>query len=429
MSMRNPILRTMAAVSLLVLVSASGAFGQQSADQQKCLNKLNKDGSGVAKQQGKENFACLKSAGSQPGSAQSCLTADVKGKVLKKKNKTVADDAAACGTSPDFGYTGAATVNASAVQGEVDLVADIFGGNLDAAVISCTSNKPGCQCQEKVLGNVEKLADTKFAEFVKCKKAALKAGATSVAALNSCVNNAGTPGSIAADTKGKIQKASDNLNATIVKSCDTPGVTGAFPGDCTGLSGGLLGTCLDVQVECRVCQMINEIDGMFVNCDLFDDGIANASCASGSGPTPTPTPTLTPTPTVTASPVPGFKGALGPPSTGLFNYAGVGIPGSDAACNTNFPGSHSCTYAELQTWDAANQLIGLLDTNSTPVTAFWAIDSAQPGIRQCDNPVPWGYQTAHTGHFGDKVPLTAGHLGALQPSQLCLNTSWVGCCV
>jgi hypothetical protein len=139
--------------------------------------------------------------------------------------------------------------------------------------------------------------------------------------------------------------------------------------------------------------------------------------------------TPTPAPTATATPVPGFKGALGPPTTGLFNYAGVGIPGSDAACNTNFPGSHTCTYAELQTWDAANQLIGAVDTNSTPVTAFWAIDSAQPDIRQCHNPVAWGYQTAHTGHFGDKVPLTAGHLGALQPSQVCATTSWVGCCV
>jgi hypothetical protein len=142
----------------------------------------------------------------------------------------------------------------------------------------------------------------------------------------------------------------------------------------------------------------------------------------GCGPPPSPTPT--------ATPVPGFQGALAPKTTGLFNYnLTVGIPGSDAACNTNFPGSHTCSYAELQVADAANQLIGAMDTASNAVSEFWAIDSAQPDIRQCHNPVAWGYQTAHTGHFGDKVPLTAGHLGALQPSQVCATQSWVGCCI
>jgi hypothetical protein len=437
MSKRKPTRPTVAAAYFLLLVSAPAAFGQvQSTAQQNCITKLNKDGAAVAGAQGKENVACVKNAGKNKltGTAQACLTADAKSKVQAKKNATIADDAADCGTAPGFGYTGATAVNASAVQGKLDLVADIFGANLDAAVIDCDTSNAGCGCQSKVIKDVEKLAKTKLGEFLKCKKQVLKDGASSTAALAACVDSAGTAGSIAADTKGKVQKSRDKLVADIGAACDTPGVTGAFPASCTSLSGAALGDCLDARVECRVCQIINEMDGLFVNCDLFDDGSVNGSCASGAGPTPTPTltlpPTLTPTQTPTFTPAaPGFKGALGPPTTGLFNYAGTGIPGSNAACNTNFPGSHTCTYAELQTWDAANQLIGLLDTNSNPVTSFWAIDSGQPGTRQCDNPVPWGYQTAHTGHFGDKVPLTAGHLAALQPSQLCLGTSWVGCCI
>jgi hypothetical protein len=81
MSIRNrTTLATITAVSLTWLASASIAAAQvQSTNQQKCLNTINKDGSLVAKAQGKENNACLKGAGKAtlpPGTAQSCLTAD-----------------------------------------------------------------------------------------------------------------------------------------------------------------------------------------------------------------------------------------------------------------------------------------------------------------------------------------------------------------
>src|SRR5262249_49411345 len=158
-----------------------------------------------------------------------------------------------------------ASVNNGAVQAVLDVVSDIFGPSLDPAVIACSSSKAGCLCQQKVLGDVEKLADKKLLEFLKCKKATLKAGASSVTALQNCVSDADTPGSIAADTKGMIAKAVSSVNTSIAKKCDAPNVTsGSFPGDCTGLSGTALGACLDRVVECRVCQMANDMDGLFV---------------------------------------------------------------------------------------------------------------------------------------------------------------------
>src|SRR5262249_45186410 len=160
-------------------------------------------GSLVAKEQGKANLGCLKGAGKAtlPGSAQSCLTADSAGKVAAKQSKTTSDQTKFCAQAPNFGYAGAAAINATAKKSEVDLVADIFGANLDSAVITCSSSKAGCLCQQKVLGDVEKLADKKLAEFLKCKKTALKNGASSITSLRNCVNDPGTPGSIAADTK------------------------------------------------------------------------------------------------------------------------------------------------------------------------------------------------------------------------------------
>lgn len=263
MSKRIPLVAAAVAATVL-LASGTDAWAQvQSSAQQKCLNALNKDGVAVARTQGKNNVACLKAAGKGTlvGTAQACLTSSPK--VTKAQSKTTADDAKLCGTAPSFGYTDAATVNTAAAQGEVDLVADVFGAPLDAAVLSCGSNKAGCACQQKVQKGVEQLAAVKLSEFLKCKKAALKAGASSATALRNCVNDVGTIGSIAADTKGKIQKTITKLKAIIAKSCDTPGVTpAAFPnGTCSGLMNGPLGDCLDVRVECRVCQMINEKSG------------------------------------------------------------------------------------------------------------------------------------------------------------------------
>ena len=433
--------RISVSAGFILLFSASGALGQLTMSQKQCLNHLNADGAAVAKAQRTVDAACLKKAGAGTlvGTAQACLAVASMAET-RKKNKTLTDETKYCAPPPSFGYTSGATVNTAAEQAALDLMADVFGANLDAAVIPCATSKPGCMCQRSVSGGVANLMGIKLATFVGCKKKALLNGATSVTSLVNCVNDSGTTGSIAAGSM-RLTRARTMINTRITNKCDTPGVTaGAFPGTCTGKTGSVLGTCLDVQVECRVCQMINQMDGLFINCDLFDDGTANGSCASGSGPTPTPTntPTQTPSPSPTATIPPGqlFRGAL-VATTGLFNYnAALGLPGSDAACTSSFGTSHTCTYAELQTADAANELVGAVDTSNNPVTSFWAVDPAQPADRQCKTSILWDYQTAHTGRGGDSVALTGGHLGTFTPGKtgmtitgLCLNTHWVGCCL
>lgn len=123
-------------------------------------------------------------------------------------------------------------------------------------------------------------------------------------------------------------------------------------------------------------------------------------------------------------------------TSGRFNYnATIGLSGSDAACNGHFPGTHTCTYAELQDAAAAGDLAGLTSTpGNQTVTSFWAIDSAEPDNLQCATTIPWDYATQHTGHFAEKVSLDngTGTLVALMVGQpdgaLCSGSSWVGCC-
>jgi len=265
MSKRDGKVWCAAVLGLSLLASASGAGAQQSKDQQKCINALNKGGRGVAVAQGKENVACLQGAGKGTlgGGAQACLTADAKGKVQKAEDKTLKDETKLCGTLPGFGYTGGANVNEVAMQGEIDLTADVFGADLGAAVIDCDASKAGCRCQQKVQKSYELLVGVKLAEFVKCKKAALAAGASSAASLVACIDDPGTAGSIAADSKGKVAKAFDNLNTEIVKQCDTPGVTvGAFPGDCAGFVGPALSPPGTPPWACAKSSMLTLLDSV-----------------------------------------------------------------------------------------------------------------------------------------------------------------------
>jgi hypothetical protein len=147
--------------------------------------------------------------------------------------------------------------------------------------------------------------------------------------------------------------------------------------------------------------------------------------------------TTTSTSTTTTSTAIGIilQGVL-PQTTGLFNYnLTTGLAGADSACTTNFPGSSGhCTYAELLNAEAAGELVGITDMNGMTVNSFWAIDGAKPDTLQCGFSIPWDYQTAHTGHYGEKVNLTngTGDLGPLlsgQPDGVgCGGGSWVGCC-
>jgi len=157
--------------------------------------------------------------------------------------------------------------------------------------------------------------------------------------------------------------------------------------------------------------------------------------------TTTTSTTLATTTTTSTLPSGGvvLQGAL-TATPGRFNYnLTVGLPGANAACASNFPGTHYCTYAELQNAEAAGDLVGLQDMAAMTVTSFWAIDNSADPLQQCKDDTPmtgsllnWEYPSAHTVTRGSKVTLTngTGVLGPLQTGLQCnFSTAWVGCCL
>jgi hypothetical protein len=206
----------------------------------------------------------------------------------------------------------------------------------------------------------------------------------------------------------------------------------------TKKNGQIKASIVNAPGKCKKGSACGAMLGFF---STFDACASDGTCA---GPTTTTTtPTSSTTTTTTGGPAGGgaiLKGAL-TATLGRFNFNGsLGLAGANAACNTSFPGTHVCAYADLQKAAPAGDLVGLKDTSGMTVTSFWAIDDSQPPLQQCNDDAPgtgsglnWEYGTAHTPSRGEKVPLdnTAGTLGALQMGQQCaiLGTpAWVGCC-
>lgn len=82
------------------------------------------------------------------------------------------------------------------------------------------------------------------------------------------------------EAAGKIAKAVTVLLETVEKQCAAVSVAAAFAETCSGAGGAAaLAVCVDRRVECRTCRIVNGVDGLARDCDLFDDGTANASCS------------------------------------------------------------------------------------------------------------------------------------------------------
>lgn len=267
----------LAAVGALSMLAGS-ASAQVEKDQQICIYTMNKDGAGVAAAQGKNNVTCVKNAGrGRESDPLECLTRDDKARVAKAQTRTVNHELSRCTVPPSFGFTGAANVNQVAVDAELALIDDVFGPDFNGAVLALgtSATPPGdsarAACQRQVVRAYERVASAKVKAFAGCKKSRLKDGTISDAtSLEACLGF---------DLGGRIFKAIQKLADTVARRCQGIDLAAAFPGGCPPLD---FATCVDQRVECRVCLMLNAMDAMNADCDLFDDGVPNGTCVAPS---------------------------------------------------------------------------------------------------------------------------------------------------
>jgi len=266
--------------------ACQGSGEPLSKGDQKCVNEINKNVEKVAKALNGDINKCIKegSQGKLSGTIEECITSDPKGKVSKATGKLTSKVGQKCLVPPAFPAVDpsqTSAMNARALLKDTTLVHKIFGSNLDdpnTAILSFETDKENAKCQQAVYKQAAKCQSAKLKSFNACKKDGLKGKVgspftSSQELQNTCM---GTGSGSIPDGKGKIAKdCGTKLSGTISKKCLQVDL---FAG-CAGVSNGAeLAACIDQLVECEVCKLLNDIDGLSRDCDQFDDGLINGSC-------------------------------------------------------------------------------------------------------------------------------------------------------
>ncbi len=274
--LRGLVFLTAGLLAAIFLLASDQASAQQiPEDEQKCIVELNKGFAKVVKAQFRENVKCVKLAGwGRVASAELCLTADSRGRVAKAKSKNEKGQTRRCtGVTPPFGATDAATGNQAAVLTELDLIHDIFGSDLDAAIIDASVDRAGRNCQVEVAKLASRCQDERLKSFNECKKNGLEGEHAPLgidlpfddsADLERCMTAIGfvatkiyTPCFL--KTFRKIRKKC----ATTDIATAFPGVAAAFPSDCSGTADSIsLPFCLDHLLGCNLRRALSQVDGL-----------------------------------------------------------------------------------------------------------------------------------------------------------------------
>jgi cysteine-rich repeat protein len=293
-------LDTPLAAALLVstIVAASPATAQIARPQQNCINAMEKDFARVDKQVGRQVASCLKNHAKEralspnPGvdTVAACAIDDPRGKVMSSSQRAVADfDLRCIPALPTFGPTEVdRVIQAPRYTGQT-LAQDIWTTDIDFHLALERFDKPGASCQQKVWKAATKCEQAKLKEFARCTKKGLQ-GAGFPGLIDSgsdmrdlCLGVGTGP---QPDPKKKIARACTNptkgIQKVLDRSCSGMSLPALFP-TCGSGSSAVTASCLDRKVSCRACLAINAANNIQRDCELFDDGLANTSCACGNG--------------------------------------------------------------------------------------------------------------------------------------------------
>ncbi|MBX3024241.1 hypothetical protein KF840_04945 [bacterium] len=291
--------------ALAVAVSFTTAGAQPlDRDARKCVAAVDKGMSLQAKAQTKVALDCLKrgASGALPA-IDACLGADAKGQLAKQRLKAIGNEGRFCATGdlPAFAVPGLvgpyapppdpaafdpdlheiyAETTLAAAPRAVDLaLRDAFGDSLDVGILRASANPAGAKCQARLAKAITGCAGAQRKAFLSCKKKALAGGAASGGVLESaCLMTAGNPATGIPDPSGAVGlKCASAFAASLSQHCAGQ-VAAALPGGCGGSADPA--ACLAARVACRVCQEANSGGDLNRDCDLFDDGQDNASCAA-----------------------------------------------------------------------------------------------------------------------------------------------------
>jgi hypothetical protein len=266
--------------------------------EQRCLDKMNNDARIVADKAFKADFKCVRLG---PASdVTTCVDDPAETTTEKKVDKLVQhfgefceavppwgvnglrccdggpDDGAVCSSITPCGGGATCTPGlciAAAADGGINQLAhELFG-----ATVSVGTDEQQ-KCQQTILKLAGKLFTERWKVFRLCKRDNFASILDDAGLVTTCL---GPP---QPDPKGKIGKRQEKLSLKVDALCVGKGITpvgGAFPGACSATPDGDFADCAGQRAACAFCRAVNRADAILppADCDAFDDGAANASCA------------------------------------------------------------------------------------------------------------------------------------------------------
>jgi glucose/arabinose dehydrogenase len=237
-----------------------------------CIRELNRGFAGVTRARARQLRRCLakNAAGRLAAGAEACAAAE-DSRVERAAAKTSAAEARYCAVPPPFGASDASTVNEAAMGAERALLHDVFGADLDAALLAKAVDRSGARCQRAAAAELRRCHARRVKAFVRCKKRLLRGGSVDgPAALEACLD---------AEPEPRCSAAGRLAARVLPRRCAAKGVdlAAAFPG-CASADAAGVAACAERAGRCRVCAALSAADALGADCDGYDDGLANASC-------------------------------------------------------------------------------------------------------------------------------------------------------
>lgn len=280
MGNRNSSSRLCILATSLLMLAASPAFALVSSDERKCIDEINKGGRKISLVQNKAIQACVRfhSKGLLQVPLATCMIEGVPPKVSLNVDKVEAKADKVCdGAPPSFGPFSITNQTSVAIATSFDLLSDVFGPDPIEPAIATSGLE--VKCQSTMLKDLHKCEDTRLKEFRKCVRDGIKFGQ-----INNeldmellCLQSA--------DQNEPRRKIAANCLAKptshVEGRCTNKGVDllTAFPG-CGTSDPAELVDCINEASRCRLCNFAVEVDSLLTDCDLYDDGAANFSCAT-----------------------------------------------------------------------------------------------------------------------------------------------------
>ena len=212
-----------------------------------CVSEGSRKTASLARVVGKEQLRCVKRfAAGKESDLDACRFLDARGKLERAREKLAKGEAKKCTAPPAFGFAGTEAAAEAATVASWGLVGDVLAAADDEEA----------RCQQDLVKQTHAFFDTVWKEAGKLGKPAIADASTAVDFESSL--NAGLAAS------SKLAKRSAALAKKAARRC---------------ASGTSLATFGERAARCGACQAVNRAGALELDCDAFDDGDSNASCA------------------------------------------------------------------------------------------------------------------------------------------------------